>query len=119
MKKFMILTLSLILVCAALTGCGCSANISGTTEPSASATMQPTAAPTTAPTAAPTTEPTKAPATAPTAPSAQPTQPSVTENTMPGIIDGTSGQDGTVQPDGDGATEIPDGARHSRGMRRR
>ena len=111
MKKFMILTLSLILVCAALTGCGCSANISGPTQPTTPATS----APTTAPTAAPTPEPTKAPTTMPTAPSTQPTQPTGTEDTMPGIIDGTSGQDGTIGTDG---TENNDGDRHGRSMRR-
>lgn len=112
MKKFMIMALSLILTTAMLTACGCTANVGNTTSTTASTTTATTTAATTLPTTAPTTQP--------TVPSSLPPQ-ATTHNTMPGVIDGTDGMDGTIEPDGGNGGMIGEGnAAHSRGrgMRR-
>lgn len=110
MKKFISMAMALILISGILTGCGCSADMNGTTVP----TTRPTTAPTTEPTTNPTTAPTTAPTAQPTVPSSSATQPA-TNDTMPGVIDGTDGMNGTI-----GTEEMPtQGANdNARGMRR-
>lgn len=61
MKKYTILTLSLILCGALLVGCGCSGNVNTTTNPTTAPTSKPTTAPTTEMTTTPTTQATTLP----------------------------------------------------------
>ena len=116
MKRLIVMALTVVLTAAALTGCGCTANVGEDTQPST------TVAPTTEPTTAPTTEPTTAPTTGPTTmPTTQPTDPSDTETVYPDTNGSTDNMtDGAVMPDGTGDTGMTDGVLgRSRGIRRR
>lgn len=116
MKRMMIMALTLVLTAAALTGCGCTANVGKDTQPST--TVAPTTQPTTAPTTMPTTAPTTQPTTAPTRPV---TEPSEQETIIPDITGSSDNMtDGAVMPDDTGTTGMTDGALgRSRGLRRR
>lgn len=65
MKKITALALVMVLCASLLVGCGCSGNVSMTTEPTSAPTTAPTTEPSTAPTTEATTQPTSKPTTAP------------------------------------------------------
>lgn len=112
MKKLITIALTFVLTAAAMTGCGCTANVGGSanTQNTTAVTTQPTTQPTTAPTTHPTTTPT----TAATQPSTYATMPA-TEHTRPNGTDHTDGLMGTDHTD---ATGDMNGNARSRGIRR-